>query len=195
MALTKAVAEVDALFAMAASAAYALGASVDLSALYPSAFHIDYAPTAETAATVAAKAIVQLSSNTSGDEHWSDYYTVSAGLDTAASEVTSGTEAAGATLIEVASTTGLALQDAIFFLNTTLGNSEWARIVALSANTSITVEDALTYAQTDGTIYNKAYSWVVSLPLWANRSRILYFGPTGPASCAWRSRISKVTAI
>jgi hypothetical protein len=195
MALTKAVAELDAIFAIASSAGFTLGATGDLSAVYSGAIHIDYAPTNNTAATVAAKAIVQLSSNTTGDDAWSDYYTLSAGLDTAADEATSGTEAAGATVIEVASTTGFALQDRVFFLNSTIGNSEWATVVALSTNTSLTMEDALTYAQTDGVLYNKAYNWVVPLPDWALRVRVLYFAPTGPTSCAWRSRMSKVTGL
>lgn len=189
------VAEVDALFAQTASAEIDVGAATDVSALYDAALHIDYAPTNTTAATVAARALVQVSSADSGDDVWSDWYTVSAGLDTAAEEVTSGTEAAGATVIEVASTTGFAVGDRLFFKNDTLGNSEWAICVALATNTSLTIEDGATYAQTDATIYNKAYNWVVPLPMWAARVRTIYFAATGPTSCVWRCRISKVAAV
>jgi hypothetical protein len=90
---------------------------------------------------------------------------------TSGSGAVSGTEAAGETVIGVASTTNLAVGQNIFFKNTTLANSEFARIIALVANVSITVMDAIKNAQTGSTIYNQAEFFNAQLDL-ASMSRI-----------------------
>lgn len=72
------------------------------------------------------------------------------------SEAVSGTANAGATTINVASTTNLAVGDIVYFDNGTAANSEWHRIKSLVTNTSITLEEALVNAQTGSTIYNGA---------------------------------------
>jgi hypothetical protein len=98
-----------------------------------------------------------------------------------------GTEAAGATVIEVASTTDLVVGGLIFFKNTTLANSEWRRILAVVANTSITVE-ALTNDQTGSTIYSQAERFVWSREIMAiGRLRLV-------ADCASTGRTVVVQA-
>jgi hypothetical protein len=89
----------------------------------------------------------------------------------------SGTVAAGATAITVASTTNLAAGDLIFIDNGTIGNSEWARIKSISLNTSVTVEDALVNAATGCTIYDSAEIYApVAIPEGAARIRCVVDG-------------------
>ena len=53
-------------------------------------------------------------------------------------------------------TTGFAVGDVVYIDNGTIGNSEWGRVKAVSANTSITIEDNLVNAQTGATVYDQA---------------------------------------
>lgn len=114
---------------------------------------------------------IEGSMKSSGDDQWFPLAEYTSGTATPASEAVSGTEAAGATLIEVASTTGLELGDIILFKNSTIANSEFSRIKALVANTSITIIDGLTNAQTGSTIYDQGEFWTPVIDL-LNMTRI-----------------------
>lgn len=118
-----------------------------------------------------AKILIQGSPDSSGDDTWQDLATFVSGLTVPEAEAVSGTEAAGETVIGVASTTNLVVGQNIFFKNATLSNSEFARIIALVANVSITVMDAIKNAQTGSTIYNQAEFFNAQLDL-ASMSRI-----------------------
>lgn len=99
---------------------------------------------------------LEVSSEPSGDGFWSPVYRHVTDFVAADPEAVSGTAAAGQPTLNVASTTGFAVGQVVFIRNTTPANSEWGRIKSMVANTSITLEDNLLFAQTGSTIRNRA---------------------------------------
>lgn len=200
MALTKSVAAVDE-WAEVAQNAVRKGATTDVSGCYSAALHIDVALSSETAHT-GSKIEVQVSSNTSGNEDWSTLTEFIGPTGTANSENPSGSEAAGQTVIEVASTTGLYDDDEtrwIFIEDTgTVADSEMCLLVSHVADTSITIQDGLTNAKdTSDVIFDIADTYVIDIPIWANRVSVIYDNTydSDGATIHTRCRISKVTAI
>ncbi len=194
---TKSVAAVDE-WAEVAQNAVREGATTDVSGAYDVILHISVALSNETAHT-GSKIDVQISGNTSGDEDWTTLMSFIGPTGTANSEVTSGTETAGATVIECASTTGYVADETrwIFFEHTTPANSELALLVSAVTNTSVTLQDGITNDQTAGTMFNIAQNYVVNLPFSANRVRVIYdntFDVDG-ATIFTLARLSKVTGI
>lgn len=91
------------------------------------------------------------------DGHWHEIAKIKTDFLSAATEAISNSEAAGDTVIEMASTAGLAIMDKIFFDNGTAANAEWATIKSIVANVSVTLIDGLKNAQASSTaIFNKA---------------------------------------
>jgi hypothetical protein len=200
MALTKTRSAVDAIFAAGGSATPAtVGADFSIADAYEAQLYIWYSPGASTATTVTAEARVEISPNTSGDDAWVPFCSLSFGsIASAADEALTATEPVGETTIAVASTTGLTVNLPIFIRNTTtLGNSEFNEIITVTANTSIVLADGLTTEQTAAasTIYTLAERRTVLLPFGANRVRIVYYPPTGPTSAVWKADCVKVTAV
>jgi hypothetical protein len=80
------------------------------------------------------------------------------------SQAVSGTEAAGQTVVTLAAGTNFAASDYVFFHNTTIGNSEWSRVVSVSG-ADLTLEEAIVNAQTSSTARDQAeqYHCVVDL--------------------------------
>lgn len=100
---------------------------------------------------------VEASAKTTGNDQWYPVSELKSNVTLPEAELlTAGLEDVGATVLELASTTNLAVNDQILIKNTTIGNSEWSRIIALVANTSITIEPALTRVQTGSTVYDQA---------------------------------------
>jgi len=111
---------------------------------------------ATTALTAAINFRVEISPDTTGNR-WQPVTTLSTQLGSSvATEAVNGVVAAGATVITVASTTGLVAGDVIYFEHTTPANSEWARIKAISVDTSVTVEEAIINTQTGATLFDQA---------------------------------------
>lgn len=118
---------------------------------------IDFAPTTSTAPARGTRLIIEGSDLASGDSGWRTLDDIVTGTTASSDEAVAGTEAIGDTTIEVSSTTGYgARTENIFFKNSTLGNSEWAKLVSIVSNTSITILDGLTNAQTGSTIWDQA---------------------------------------
>jgi len=192
MALAKTVFALDAINTYA-SGTTTLGNAADISTARPgSLLYLWYGPDSTTACTVAAEAHVQISPATSGNDSWSDLVTITFGTTTAEAEVLTGTEAAGSTVLELASTTNLARLSRILIRNSTVANSEFADIASIVTNTSITVVDGITNAQTGSTVYTQADQRIVALPYGANRVRVTYYAPTGPSAC-FMSKLVLVT--
>ena len=141
------------------------GSAVDVSTKLGGTVFIHFGRQSATAAGAGANIRIEASSRSSGDIHWFPLAIFTTGFAAASDEAVSGTEAAGQTVISVASTTGLAAGDIIFFNNGTIGNSEWHRIKSIVTNTSITIEETngLTNAQTGATIYDSAEFFVAQL--------------------------------
>ena len=194
----KSVAAVDE-WAEIAQNAVREGATTDISGNYETLLHIDIALSDATAHN-GTKIEVQLSSNTTGDEDWSTFTSFLGPSGTANPEAVAGTEAAGSTVIEVASTTGLYDDDAVRFIfieNSTPANSEMGLLVSHAANVSVTLQDGITNAQTGSTLFDIAKRYTIQLPLSAVRFRVIYdntyhaAGATVFTSC----RLVKVTSL
>lgn len=116
------------------------------------------------------------------NEHWITVVELPAKGTTPDTEALTGTESAGDTVLECASTTGFAVEDELYIQNGTLANSEWAKLRSLVANTSLTVMEGITNAQTSSTVWNDASKFIVSLDLNAVESfRVVWMheGATG----------------
>jgi len=100
--------------------------------------------------------VAQISPEASGDDKWIDIPIGRIPTTASEGESVTGTEAAGATVIEVASTLNLEVGDKVLLKNSTAGNSEFGTIVSVVTNTSITLLDGITNAQTGSTIYDNA---------------------------------------
>lgn len=138
---------------------------------------IHFGRRAATAAGAGVNIRIEASSKASGNGHWYPLAVFTTDFQACESEAVSGTEAAGQDTISVASTTNLAAGDIVFFDNSTIGNSEWGRIKSIVANTSVTLEDAITNAQTGSTIYDRAEMFVAQLDLTAvKRLRVVVDG-------------------
>ena len=179
-AFTKTRTQVDE-WAEVAQNSFREGAVIDISGSYSTGVTVSWAVTTETAHTGTGMEI-QVSMNTSGDEDWATLISPQFGVGTAASEVTSGTETPGATVIECASTTGFVADEIrwIFFEHTTPANSELAKLVSAVTNTSVTVMDGITNDQTAGTMFNLAGTATYSIPMFYNRMRVVIDNTVDP---------------
>lgn len=121
---------------------------------------IDHAPNTESAPGGGTGYLIQGSELPSTDEDWRTLASHTTGTAAAAAEALAGAEAAGSTVLEVASTTGFALSDEAFILETTVADSEWIKVVKFVADTSLTILDGLTRPHSGKTIYNKAEHFV-----------------------------------
>lgn len=196
--LTKAVEAVDE-WASIAQNAVREGATTDVSGNYRSVLHIDIALSSATAHT-GTKVEIQVSSNTTGDEDWTTLTSRTAVVGTANPEAFGGAEAAGQTMLTVASTTGYVADETrwIFMKDDTVANSEMGLLVSAVTNTSVTVQDGTTNAHdASDTIYNVAQNFVITIPIEYNRVRVIYdntFDSDG-STVHTKTRISKVTGL
>jgi hypothetical protein len=71
------------------------------------------------------------------------------------SQAVSGTEAAGQTVVTLAAGTNFGAGDYVFFHNTTIGNSEWSRVVSVSS-ADLTLAEGIVFAQTGATCRDQA---------------------------------------
>jgi hypothetical protein len=146
---------------------------------------------ATTAFTAAVNFRVEVSPDNSGNR-WNSVQTLSTQLGSSvADEAVSGTVAAGVRVVTVASTTGLAVGDVVYFDNSTVANSEWGRIKSIVTDTSITLEDLLANAQTGATIYDQAeiYAPVPVDLRGLRRIRVVADGSGGGQAFAVEARI------
>jgi len=85
---------------------------------------------------------------------WDRLATLTTGF-AAANTQTTGTEAAGSTVIEFGTTTGFVVNGYVFFANGTVANGEWHEIKTVTAATSITLKEAIVNAQSTVAIYTQ----------------------------------------
>ena len=135
------------------------------------------------------------SGKASGDDAWIPLVSFRSGVATPEAEAVSGTEAAAATVIEVASTTNLAVGDLVLLKNSTIGNSEFGEIIAVVSNTSITLLDGLTNAQTGSTWYNRGERFVFAVDVTSfKRLRVICNNNYGASAVAINWRCACITA-
>jgi len=198
-ALTKSVVAVDE-WAEVSQNAVREGTESDVSGCYATTLHIGYALSSETAHT-GSVIRVQGSSESSGDEGWFTITSFITKIGTANTEALAGSESATATVLEVASTTGLYDDDEtrwIFIEDNTVANSELCLLVSHSANTSVTVQDGITNAHdTSDYLFDIADSISISIPMTVSRIRVIYDNTydSDGATIHTYCRIVKVTGI
>ncbi len=120
---------------------------------------------------------VQISGSSSGDEDWVSVAQFTAQATTASTEAMTATEAAGVTVLAVASTTGFVAADILYVEDTgTLADSEWARCEQIITDTSIDLIDGLTNEKdSSDVIWNDAELFTAQLDLTAvGRLRVIF---------------------
>jgi hypothetical protein len=195
MALTKSSAALDAIFSLA-SAAISKGAAGDISTAYHATIGIWYAPTATTANTLGASAIIQVNPSATAEDKWLDYTIVGFGNTTSAVPViTVSTSTAGNAVLNMSGTpTGLVAGDKVFIKNGTLANSEFGQILSVATN-DLTMMDAITRDQDGSVLSDQAEFKTVQISaLSYSRIRVMYTAPTGPA-CVFQSELSVATGL
>lgn len=150
-----------------ASNTVVISSAQDVSTKLAATVFIHFGRRATTALTEGCDFRIEASSKSTLDGHW--YPLTSFKTETAASEseALTANEAAGATVLEVASTTNLAVGDIIYIDNTTIANAEFHRVTAVNLNVSITIEDPLVNGQNVMTLFDRAEMYVASLDLTA----------------------------
>ncbi len=108
---------------------------------------------------------VQGTPDASGDRRWMDLAVFQSGITVPEPEAITGTQSIGATTLTLASTVNFAIGQLVLLKNTTIGNSEFARIKSFVANTSFSPIDPITSAQTGSTLYTQAEQFVLQLDL------------------------------
>lgn len=151
-----------------------------------------------TTAHTGTRFIVQVSSNTTGDEDWHDYTEFVGLIGTAATDLIEDNPlAAGSTSITLTGHALTTLAKWLFIEESTLANSELIFEVA-SATNAITILDGTTNAHIATTaIFNLAISQVVLIDASVNRVRVLVdstYDPDG-SSCNYRLRATKATSL
>jgi hypothetical protein len=167
VALTK-VARADLLAIVStASNAVTLSSALDCSTYYSADIRIRMGRGTSSAFTVGPRVRIEGSAvnGTPTADQWVVLATFQMAIGASiGSTAVSGTEAAGQTVVSLTSGTNFTAGDYIFFHNTTIGNSEWSRVVSIATN-DITIEEGLVNAQTGATARDQAeqYHCVVDL--------------------------------
>jgi hypothetical protein len=136
-----------------ASGSVVASSAIDVSAIIAATMFIHFGRESATALTVGAIFRIEGSSKSTLDGHWYPLFTYVTDVAAVGDEAVNGTCNAGQNVVAMASTTGFAVGGIMFIQNTAIGNSEWGRIKAVSANVSVTLEDNLLNAQTGSTCY------------------------------------------
>lgn len=201
MALTKAIAEVDAWTSVAQNT-MAEGSTVDSSALYEVTLHIDAALTSTTATTNGIKCIIQISSNTSGDADWTELtsFTMLAGLTATKASVANTLTAGQASVVSVNALTGFTVEGVLQYVKD--GASSEMILVKGQSATGVSLVDNVVYGHASTTdVYannsGAAATILVNIPDTANRIRVVYDNTQDATGSTFdvRCRISKITAV
>ena len=140
---------------------------------------------------VGTEFMIGVSQKASGNDTWRTIWSILTGVTAPSAIVTDAQETAGATVIECGATVP-ALNNIVFLKNSTIGNSEWVKVVArviTAGSESFTIQDGLTNIQAAGTYYDKAEQFIVQLDLPAiKRLRVVCNNnyAASSASCVWR---------
>jgi hypothetical protein len=111
------------------------------------------------------------------------------------SQAVSGTEAAGQTVVTLAAGTNFAGGDYVFFHNSTIGNSEWCRVVSV-ATADLTLEEGLVNAQTGATCRDQAEQFTALLDLTGiNRLRVVIDGRATGQANIWEVLLGGATGL
>ena len=159
---------------------------------------LDFAP--EATNTNQTELRIEINETVAGDnDKWREFYSAITTDGTVNSNAIDGAEAIGQTVIEESVTTGLTNGDGqIVFIKdgSTITDSEWVKLVAVSASTSFTIQDGLRVAKDTGdTWFNQAEHFAVSMDLASIvRLRAVCNNNNGGGSVAVNWRVALITA-
>jgi len=166
LSLTK-VTEVS-LYAIASTASNVItvGSAVDVSTYYGADVRIRMGRGTGTAFTAAPIFRIEGTYKTSPTANeWITLAAFSPALGASiGSQAVSGTSSIGDTTIVLAAATNFGAADFVFCHNTSIANSEWKHVVSISSAT-ITLQEALVFAQTGATVRDQAEEYHALLDL------------------------------
>lgn len=144
-----------------------VGAAVDVATYYAADVRIRMGRATATAFTTAPKFRIEGTYDNSSptNQQWVTLAEFQAVVGaTIGSQVTSSGDGAGSTAVTLAAGTNFAAGDYVFFHHTTLGSSEWHRVVSISGAV-ITIEEALIIEQVPSTVRDQAEQYHALLDL------------------------------
>ncbi len=110
--------------------------------------YTNHANVEATANATGVSYLIEINAEASNDDHWHTVDEIITGTTAAADEALDATEPVGEVVIAITLTAGFAIDQQIYIVHTTLASSEWARLVDLITDTSITILYGLTTDQT-----------------------------------------------
>jgi hypothetical protein len=152
-----------------------------------------------TTAHTGTEFIVEVSSNTSGDEDWCEWCRFVALIGTAVKQdITNNPLAAAGVTVTIGATANFTVGLLVALEDATLVNSELVRITAVTTNTSVTLLDGVTneHANTCD-LYNLAMTQIVMLAPSVMRARVVVnngYDADG-STLNYKLRINKVTSL
>ena len=179
-----------------AASSVVVGSAVSVATALGGACYVRIGRRSATAAGAVCNVRLEASFSNSVNNSWFPFAILSGDFAACEAEAVSGTVASGTNVITVASTTNLTAGDIIFIDNGTIANSEWGRVKAISANTSVTIEDNLVNAQTGSTLYDSATIFSpVAIPPQALRIRAVADGSLFTQAWAVQVKYSTIDSI
>ena len=144
-----------------------------------------------------AYSIVELSSNTTGDEDWTEFLSLQTQAETAVATTLDAEATAAATTVPLTTTTNMETKgDKYLIKNGTPANSEIVRNNGSSTGVSITILDGLTNTQQNGVgIFTTVEQYSLSIPAEYRRGRVLTINNDADCDMMTRTRIAKITDI
>jgi hypothetical protein len=137
---------------------------------------------------------VQVSEKATGNDTWRTLASFVAAITAPTVITTDAEEAAGQTLIEIGATTPV-VGDILFFKNATIGNSEWANVIAIAAGVTCTLENGLTNTQAQGTYNTQGEHFVVTINVKSiTRMRVVCNNTKGSTNRAIVWRCAAITS-
>ncbi len=142
-----------------------VGSAVAVATQLAASIFIHFGRQSNTALTAGCFFRIEVSSKTSGNQYWIPIAQFTSLIAAVTSQAVNGTCNSGQKVVSMASTTGMTVGDIVFISNGTLANSEWGRIVSISANVSITLEENLANTQTGSTVYPSGEMYLANVDL------------------------------
>lgn len=159
-----------------ASNAVLISSAQDVSTKLAATVFIHFGRRSDSALTEGVQIRIEASAKSSGDGQWFPLAQFITQVQAVTHQAVSGTCNAGQAVIAMASTTGMSadwasasspIGNLVYIDNGTIGNSEFQRVKLVTLNTSITLEDNLTNAQTSSNVYQSAEIFSAQLDLTA----------------------------
>lgn len=140
-----------------AASSVVVGSAFDMSGKIGGMVQVRFGRRATTAAGAGANIRIEVSKAAAGDNSWFPLAIFTSAFAATNSQPITTTSNAAQNVLTMTTTTNMAIGDVVFIDNGTIGNSEWARIKAVSAAASVTIEDNLVNNQANTTpVYRAA---------------------------------------